>query len=171
MHPAALSPDTLLAQCEQDAVRRSGPGGQHRNKAHTGVVLVHRPTGVRGEGSGSRLRQDNLRAALFRLRVHLALELRTPRTLDGPAPDGPSPLWRSRVRGGQLAVNPEHTDFPALLAEALDVLAAHEHEVVAAAPWLGISATQLVHFLAKEPRALAALNAVRAGRGLRALRD
>jgi hypothetical protein len=164
-HPAALPPESLLAACEQQAVRRAGPGGQHRNKAHTGVVLRHLPSGVRAEGSGSRLRQDNLRAALFRLRVNLALELR------GPAPEGPSALWRSRTRGGRLAVNAEHADFPALLAEALDVLAAHDHEVVSAAPWLGVSGTQLVRFLAKEPRALVALNAVRAARGLRALRE
>lgn len=165
MHPAALPPEALLAACDSQAVRRAGPGGQHRNKAHTGVVLVHRPTGLRGEGSGSRLRQDNLRAALFRLRVNLALEHR------GPPPEGPSALWRSRVRDGRLAVNPGHADFPALLAEALDVLAAHDHEVVAAGPWLGVSATQLVHLLAKEPRALQALNAARAARGLGPLRD
>ncbi len=164
MHPAALPPDALLAECEQQAVRRSGPGGQHRNKAHTGVVLRHRPTGVGAEGSGSRLRTENLRAALFRLRVNLALLVR------GAPRDAPSACWRARVRGGRLAVNPEHSDFPALLAEALDVLAAHDHEVVSAAPWLGVSASQLVHLLAKEPRALLALNALRAARGLRPLR-
>jgi hypothetical protein len=165
VHPAARPPDELLAECKATAVRRSGPGGQHRNKAHTGVVLVHPPTGARAEASESRSRAENLKAALFRLRVNLALSVR------GPAPVGPSDRWRARVRGGRLALRVDHADFPALLAEALDVLAAHEHEVSSAAPWLGITPTQLVKLLAREPRALVALNEVRAARGLRALRE
>jgi len=165
VHPAARPPDELLAECKATAVRRSGPGGQHRNKAHTGVVLVHSPTGVRAEASERRSRAQNLQAALFRLRVNLALAVR------GPAPAGPSARWRARVRDGRLLVRADHVDFPALLAEALDVLAAHEHEVLSAAPWLGLTPTQLVKLLGKEPRALAALNAARAAKGLRAMRD
>jgi hypothetical protein len=75
------------------------------------------------------------------------------------------------VHQGRLAVREGHADFPALLAEALDLLSAHDHEVLSAAPWLGITPTQLVKLLAKEPRALAALNGVRSARGLRVLRD
>ena len=165
MHPAALPVAALLRECEQTPVRRSGPGGQHRNKASTGVVLVHRPTGLRVEANERRTRTDNLRVAVERLRLVLALAVR------GPQREGPSPKWTARVRGGRFTLSPSHPDFPALLAEALDALAAHEHEVVAAAPWLGVTPTQLVRLLAKEPRALAALNAARASKGLRALRD
>ena len=165
MHPAALSAAALLRQCEQTPVRRSGPGGQHRNKASTGVVLVHRPTGVRAEASERRTRTDNLRVAIERLRLNLALAVR------GPTPDGPSPKWAARVRGGRLTLSAAHPDYPTLLAEALDALAAHDQEVIAAAPWLGVTPTQLVRLLAKEARALAALNAERAQRGLRPLKD
>ena len=165
MHPAALAVAALLRECEQTPVRRSGPGGQHRNKTSTGVVLLHRPTGVRAEANERRTRTDNLRVAVERLRLNLALTVR------GPAPAGPSAKWVARVRGGRFVLSAAHEDFPALLAEALDALAAHEQEVVAAAPWLGVTPTQLVKLLAKEPRALAALNAERARRGLRALRD
>jgi hypothetical protein len=165
MHPAALTDAALLRECEQTPVRRSGPGGQHRNKTSTGVVLVHRPTGVRAEANERRTRTDNLRVATERLRVNLALSVRE------PMPEGPSAKWTARVRGGRLALSATHEDFPALLAEALDVLAAHEQEVIAAAPWLGVTPTQLVKLLAKERRALAALNAERKNRGLRALRD
>jgi hypothetical protein len=165
MHPAALSVAALLRQCAQTPVRRSGPGGQHRNKTSTGVVLVHEPTGVRAEANERRTRTDNLRVAVERLRLNLALAVRE------TAPAGPSAKWVARVRGGRFALSAAHEDFPALLAEALDVLAAHEQEVIAAAPWLGVTPTQLVKLLAKEPRALAALNADRAKRGLRPLRD
>ena len=56
---------------------------------------------------------------LFRLRVNLALEVRRP----CGAKYVPSTLWQSRCGGG-LKVSALHDDFPALLAEALDVLAA-----------------------------------------------
>ena len=165
MHPAALPVAALLRECEQTPVRRSGLGGQHRNKTSIGVVLLHWPTGVRAEANERRTRTDNLRVAVERLRINLALTVR------GPVMEGPSAKWVARVGGGRLALSVAHEDFPALLAEALDVLAAHEQEVIAAAPWLGVTPTQLVKLLAKEPRALAALNAERARRGLRALRD
>lgn len=67
-----LSDEALLAQCEVQAHRASGPGGQHRNKAETAVRLVHLPSGVRVEGKDERSRAQNLRIALGRLRQKLA---------------------------------------------------------------------------------------------------
>jgi ribosome-associated protein len=61
----------LLAQCEVQAHRAGGPGGQHRNKAETAVRIVHRPTGVAAEGKDQRSRAQNLTAALGRLREKL----------------------------------------------------------------------------------------------------
>ncbi len=67
-----LPDEALLAQCEVQAHRASGPGGQHRNKAETAVRLVHRPSGVSVEGKDERSRTQNLRIALQRLREKLA---------------------------------------------------------------------------------------------------
>jgi hypothetical protein len=166
VHPAALPGDVLLAQCEQSARRRSGPGGQHRNKVETAVVLVHGPTGTTAQASERRSRRQNAAVALFRLRLQLALDVRTP-----PMPNAPSALWHARCRGGRIAVSTEHEDFPALIAEALDVVHALDCELPAAAAALGASATQLVRLLAKEPRALIAVNAARAARGRHPLRS
>src|SRR5256885_10890357 len=66
-----LDDDALLAQCEVQAHRASGPGGQHRNKAETAVRLVHLPSGVTVEGKDERSRTQNLRIALGRLRQKL----------------------------------------------------------------------------------------------------
>lgn len=172
-HPATLPIDELLRACEAERFRASGPGGQHRNKVETGVRLVHRPTGVTGRATERRSQEANRKAAVFRLRVNLALEVRTalspPPEVEPGEPEF-SELWRSRVRGGRLAINPEHDDFPALLAEALDRLAACEYDHAAAADTLGVSASQLLKLLRHDPRALAWLNARRADSGRKTLR-
>jgi hypothetical protein len=159
-HPAAIEPERLLAECEQKFTRRSGPGGQNRNKVETAVILRHRPTGLVSEASERRTQGENRDRALFRLRIALALELRR------DVPETPSDLWRSRCRGGKMSINPEHEDFPGLLAEALDVLDRDGYEAKAAAEWLGCSTTQLVNLLRDEPRALGIVNARRDERGL-----
>ena len=69
VHPACLPIDELLAQCDVRHERRSGPGGQHRNKVATAVVLTHRPTGVRAEANERRSQAENHAEAVRRLRL------------------------------------------------------------------------------------------------------
>jgi hypothetical protein len=161
-HPAALPIDELLADCRVDRTRGSGPGGQHRNKTETAIVITHLPTGLRGEASERRSQGENLAQAKFRLRLELALAVRS---AEGVAE--PSPLWRSRVAGERITVSASHDDFPAILAEALDVLASMDWSAPAAAERLGVSTSQLVKLLKQEPRALGRLNAEQAAKGLR----
>src|SRR3982751_2124535 len=66
-----LDDDALLAQCDVQAHRASGPGGQHRNKSETAIRLVHGPSGVSAEGKDERSRTQNLGRALARLREKL----------------------------------------------------------------------------------------------------
>lgn len=165
-HPATWPPELLLRQCEVRRQRRSGPGGQHRNKVETAVAITHAPSGIQGVASERRSQAANLTQALQRLRVNLAVKLRTSVSLATE----PSPLWRSRCRNGKLAVSCDHADFPAALAEALDWLQAGEFDVAAIAPRLGCTATQLVRFLAQEPEGFLRLNAERRQRGLREYR-
>lgn len=170
VHPAAMAPDALAAECDFRATRRSGPGGQNRNKVETAVVLTHRPTGIRAEASERRTQGENRRTALARLRIELALAIRRPIARADGEPYVPSGLWRSRCRGGRIVINPGHDDFPALLAEALDVLTAMDDDPRAASEALGCSATQLVKLLGEEPRALAPVNERRRQAGRHPLR-
>ena len=163
-HPAALPQEQLLAQCEVERLRRSGPGGQHRNRVETAVRLTHHPSGITAMASERRSQSDNFRNALFRLRVQLALSLRTTRELK------PSTLWKERCIGGRILINPKHDDFPTLLADALDLLASTEWNVPDAAQLLACTSSQLLKFLRHDPRALELVNERRMDQDLNRLK-
>src|SRR6201747_3057784 len=72
----ALSDEQLLAQCEVDTYRASGPGGQKRNKTSSAVRLRHPPSGLIVIAEESRSQHENRERALRRLRRALFLKLR-----------------------------------------------------------------------------------------------
>ena len=164
-HPAALDDDTLLAQCDQKFLRRSGPGGQNRNKVETAVVLRHRPSGLVAEANERRSQGENRKEALRRLRIDLAITVRRPVDPLGP----PSDLWRSRLKGGRISLSATHEDVPAILAEAIDVWSDRDGDLKAASNVLGCSTTQLVKLFKLEPKVFTEINRDRAARGLRPL--
>lgn len=165
IHPACVDQEVLLKQCQIQHVRRSGPGGQHRNKVETGVVIKHIPTGIMGEASEKRQQGRNRSVALFRLRVNLAIEHRLTEL-----PKSPSPLWQSRLMNGAIKVNAGHDDFPALLAEAIDSVTHYDFDIKPASQYLQCSSSQLIKFLKKEPRALTMINQKRIHSGLHSLK-
>lgn len=162
--------EQLEEQCRFEAIRSAGPGGQHRNKVSTGVRWTHLHTGLQGMATERRSQLENKLEALFRLRLRLALDHRNlPRDADLGPPEEfePSLAWKQRLRDGRVRVNPDHADFPALLAEVLDRLAADHDEVERTAAAFRVTKSQLVKFLALAPPALAALNERRRAAGLR----
>jgi len=163
-HPAALPSEKLQAACEVTRQRRSGPGGQHRNKVETAIRITHRPSGTTAEASERRSQSANLSMATRRLRLALAVEVRCQ-----PA-DSPTKLWRSRCRGGAIAINNEHEDFPSILAEALDHLAVTDWNLQDASERLGCTSSQLTKLLRKHSPALGLLNRHREQAGLSPLR-
>ena len=70
------SDSELLAQCEVDRYRASGPGGQKRNKTESAVRIRHKPSGVSAIANESRSQHENKAKALRRLRTLLAVEFR-----------------------------------------------------------------------------------------------
>lgn len=156
MHPSALPTDTLLRDCDETRTRRSGPGGQHRNKVETAVVLLHRPTMLLAQASERRSQSQNRGVALKRLRLRLAIEYRTQ-----PEANGPSPLWLARTRGRQIVVAKDHDDYSALIAEALDHLQTSRWEMATVAASLGVSTSQLIKLFRKVPAVWAGVNRLR----------
>jgi hypothetical protein len=149
IHPAALDPEILLRECQVRTGRRGGPGGQHRNKVETAVIVTHEPSGIRAEASERRSQGKNRVEAVRRLRVKLAMEIRTDRSTQV----GPSPLLVERTEHGRLRISTDHLDYPALLAETLDWVVVGEYQPADAAKRVGCTTSQLIKFLKREPRA------------------
>jgi hypothetical protein len=167
MHPAQLPEVELLRRCTLTKGRSSGPGGQHRNKVETKVTFTHEPAGVEAHAGERRSAEENRRVALRRLRLALAVKVRAA----VPIGDSRSELWRSRCSPeGRVACNTEHHDFPALLAEALDVVHASGLDVKKAAARLCCSASQLIKLIQQHPAAIEDLNRQRELAGQHPLR-
>lgn len=165
-HAACVSDEALMEGCEFGRSRSSGPGGQNRNKVETMVILTHRATGLKAHASERRSQAENKRVAMRRLRLVLAVEVRS------AVPSGSvgSRLWRSRIVGGRIRCGVEHHDFPMMLAEALDVIAAAGWDAKKAATRLGCTATQLTRFVKGHAPAMEKWNRERAARGEHPLR-
>ena len=157
MHPARQTIDLLLADCEVERTRRGGPGGQHRNKVETAIVIKHRPTGVTAQAGERRSQHANREVAIQRLRLNLAVEYRTNVDSDRT----PHEIWSSRVNQKRISISAASTEFAVMIAEALDFVAAAEFDVAAAAKRLNVSTSQLIKLLAKHRPAFERLNVER----------
>src|SRR5436309_7984355 len=93
-----LTDAQLLAQCDVDTYRASGPGGQKRNKTSSAVRLRHGPTGIVIIAEESRSQHENKARALRRLRQAFFLRLREPVTAESLAP-------AAAVRGGDCKLH------------------------------------------------------------------
>lgn len=167
-HPACLEIEKLAEHCDFKRTRSGGPGGQHRNKVETAVVVKHKQSGVIGQAGERRSQRDNRAVALDRLRVNLAVEVRSQQTDFRDSPATPtSELWQSRCRGGKINISRQHFDFACLLAEALDRIESTDFQLAAAAKQLGCSTTQLINLVKMEDKALMLVNRMRqqAGHG------
>ena len=162
-HPATLPDHEFLKQCKITFGRGSGPGGQHRNKVETAVDVLHEPTGITSSASERRSQAQNRHKAIFRLRLKLAIKVRGE---VHPDRHRPSQLWQERRQGKQMSVNPRHEDYPALLAEAMDVIFARRFDVAGAAGVLGVSMSQLAKLVRHERHAMKLVNDGRVERNL-----
>ena len=159
----ALTDDQLLAQCEVDTYRASGPGGQKRNKTSSAVRLRHPPSGLLVIAEESRSQHENKAKALRRLRKALYLELREPiaHHLD---------LTSAFNSSGRLHLSVKDPRFWPTAGIVLDALAALEARVADVAAKLGISTGNLIDFLQTDPKVWQVANQLRSRAGLKPLR-
>lgn len=160
----ALSDAALLAQCEVDRFRASGPGGQKRNKTDSAVRLRHLPTGLAAEASESRSQHENRARAVARLRLRVVLELRCAVDRDGYAPSTELLEALGRRAGRRSG--------PPLIAlgELFDVLEAAGWQLSEAARLLGVSTSAVGRLLKHGDEIWRAASERRAALGLQPLR-
>lgn len=163
----ALSDDQLLAQCEVDTYRASGPGGQKRNKTSSAVRLRHLPSGLIVIAEESRSQHENKAKALKRVRRALYLELREPLPADVLQHVD---FAAARDRDGRLHLGVKDPRFWPAVGVVLDVMTAVEARVADAARLLGVSTANLVDFLQSDPKVWQAANQLRARSGQKPLR-
>jgi hypothetical protein len=167
-----LTDTQLLAQCEVDTYRASGPGGQKRNKTSSAVRLRHPPTGLLVIAEESRSQHENRAKALKRMRQALYLKLRdelspeslTPQTLAARSDYGPA-----RDAEGRLHLGRKDARFWPAAGVVLDVLWAAQGRVSDAAAALGLSTANLIAFLQVEDKVWEQVNQMRSRFGHKTL--
>jgi hypothetical protein len=169
---AGLTPDRLLAQCDVDTYRASGPGGQKRNKTSSAVRLRHPPTGLLVIAEESRSQHENKAKALARLGHALYMHLRD-ELPPGLTPESVAALpdyAAARDRSGKLSLGRKDPRFWPAVGVVLDVLAATSARVAEAAALLGVSTGNLIDFLQADPKVWQEANRLRAAAGQKPLR-
>lgn len=159
---------TLLSQCAVDTYRASGPGGQKRNKTSSAVRLRHGPSGLAVIAEESRSQHENKRRALRRLRLALAIQLRSPIGDSWSRPNGFAAVID---RSGRIAISPRNVGYPRIVAVVLDVIAARGGRLRESAELLCIAPGRLSRFICAEVKVLAAANRIRREAGLLPLRS
>src|SRR5262249_42462545 len=168
---ARLTEDQLLAQCDVDTYRASGPGGQKRNKTSSAVRLRHTPTGLIVIAEESRSQHENKARALKRLWHALFLELRDQLPAELTAEVVTTLPDFAAARGGErLHMSAKDPRFWPAVGVVLDVLAAVEARVGDAAALLGVSTGNLVDFLQTDPKVWQEANRLRTVFGHKSLR-
>lgn len=160
----SLTDEALLAQCEWDRYRASGPGGQKKNKTESAVRLRHQPTGLWVTAVESRSQHDNRRRAVKRLREALALEWRQPLTHD-ELPDA----VKEFAGAASLSMSERDPRFLPLVAGLLDLLDASQAQLSTVAGQLNVPTAQLVHLFRTTDNAWQALQRLRQKHGQKPL--
>lgn len=170
----SLSDPQLLAQCEVDTYRASGPGGQKRNKTSSAVRLRHPPSGLIVIAEESRSQHENRARALRRLRQALYLRIRDelpPASLQPESIHQLEDYKEACQSNARLELGRKDPRFWPAVGIVLDVLAALQARVSEAAAALGISTGNLIDFLAVDPKVWEQANHLRARFSQKPLRD
>jgi hypothetical protein len=159
----------LLAKCEIDRYRASGPGGQHRNKTDSAVRLRLKSLGLTAIAEESRSQHDNRDTAVRRMRGQVACKVRVAIDMTSFVPSARLQAFLAagtKPLGEKTRQKPE---FWAPMAELLDLFAAAGAEVAATAQLLGITSGATSKMLLHDDSVARTVNDMRRQFGLRAL--
>lgn len=155
----------LLADCDVDTYRASGPGGQKRNKTSSAVRLRHRPSGQMVIAEESRSQHENKAKAVRRLRMAIALNVRTE---PGSETSG-AVLSKYKTATARIEISRRNPYYPLVVAAVLDEIAACAGRIQEAAADVGLSTAQLSRFVTGDGKLLDVVNRLRREAGLKPL--
>lgn len=134
-----MSLDQLLAACTQKGFQGSGPGGQHRNKTNTGVLLNLREYNLEIKSCEARSAKENKVHALHRMQMAIALNVReTPASPEIPFP------------GSNGHIQPSNALFPLFIAHVFDIMAQKNGDTKEAAAAFNLTPSALVKILRQD---------------------
>ena len=143
----------LSALCQMQTFKSSGPGGQKVNKTSSAVRLIHTLTGIEVTSSESRSQHENRHHALKKMRMKIALEIRS---------DG-----KKGIDNFEISVS--NSKYPLFAALLLDSLDNYGFRIGDCAQSLGLSTGQFVRLLEKDPEIWRKVNSERKTLGLKPL--
>jgi len=169
-----LTDEQLLAQCEIDTYRASGPGGQKRNKTSSAVRVRHPPSGLIVIAEESRSQHENRERGLKRLRRALYLQLREPVPEEQRSPEALAARSDyGPARGGDgrlLHLSSKDARYWPAVGVVLDVLLCCEGRLSDAAALLGTTTANLGDFLRSDDKVWEQANLMRIQFGHKPLR-
>ncbi|XP_078181832.1 class I peptide chain release factor isoform X3 [Carex rostrata] len=138
-----LSDDELMAQCEMDTYKSTGPGGQHRNKRETAVRLKHLPSGITAQLVRNQIDLETYSPPIELLQI--------------------LPL-KSTIRGSDVGsqIGPNNPKFIPGMQALLDLIFSVEGSVSEAAKILGLSTGALSRLILSDDSLRSAVNEIRA---------
>ncbi|KAH9726299.1 RF PROK I domain-containing protein [Citrus sinensis] len=129
-----LTDDELFRECEMDAYKSSGPGGQQRNKRESAVRLKHMPTGVIAHAAEDQSQHKNRPSS-----VNLDAYSPPPQLLQILPP-------KSAIRSSEVGpqIGPNNPKFALGMQALLDLIFAVEGSVSEAGYW-GIALSLILY--------------------------
>lgn len=150
-----VAPDEFLKLCRQETYQGSGPGGQKRNRVYSGIRLYFERDGIRLTSTSSENRESsrNLKSALYRLRLDLALECS--RLCSGENQENSEIDSFKNILSGlpgnwpemRTGVNENHDDLPRFVFLYMLSLRIASGDAVVASRNLGLTTSSYVRFL------------------------
>lgn len=149
-----MSDQELIKNCKTENFKSSGPGGQRKNKVATAVRLTHIPSNIIVTATDSRHQQENRLKALRKLRMVLALKIRS----------------TDICAINHLEMSIHNSKYPLWVSSMLDLLNFYGFDIKTAAEKLNISSSKLIRLLSKHPTVWQEVNHLRKQNGLNVLR-
>tara|TARA_B100000029_G_scaffold512072_1_gene607765 strand:- start:8600 stop:9106 length:507 start_codon:yes stop_codon:yes gene_type:complete len=149
-----LTDQELMEQCVLDKFRASGPGGQKKNKTDSAVRIRHVSSGLVGLSSESRSQHINRVYALRRLRLKIALTLRS----NPPNVRSELEKFVQQTKNSSFTLNTRNSKYSIIVASLFDELSANNWKVSLTAKKIGVTSSSLNKFLRSNPELWRALN-------------